>query len=118
MTLFMPWVLSQSAAGGGGAGTAPPPTWVLVALYGGMGIMSIAVGVLKLVGGLKLMRLRPGAWGWGLAAGIAGCPQVWCSLFCVMPLAVAIYTIVVLCRQDVRWYLHTMGGQEQSVMSP
>jgi len=83
----------------------PEDVKIASAVYGVMAFMSLGVAVVKLIGGIKLLRHSRGAWGWGLTAGIVGCVQLWCSLFCVLPLAVGIYTIVAMSMESVRRFL-------------
>ena len=93
-----------------GPGVTPPPfdfQKVLPPILLGLALLSASVATLKLIAGIKLLRGSSRAWGWGLAAGIAGCTQIWCSYFCLIPLAVGIFTIVVLCLNDTRVYLST-----------
>ncbi len=101
---------SGFAAGGG-----PPPLPALLAVLGVEAALAVGVAVVKLIGGNKLLRTSRHAWGWGLAAGIVGCTQFWCSVACIVPLAGGIYTIWILCRQDVRRYLREEAAAEQVV---
>ena len=75
--------------------------------YGICAVISLLQGILKMIAATKLRRRSKYAWGWGLAAGIASCMELQCSLFCVLPLAMGIYMIVILCRQNVQSYLRT-----------
>ena len=100
----VPAIITASAAAGPAGASPPPPTAVLVVIYCGMGLVSLLAGIVKLIAGLKMKRNSRGAWGWGLAAGIVACVQLWCSFFCVLPMAAGIYSIVILCREDVRSY--------------
>jgi len=81
-----------------------PMTMMLIeyAVFAGL---AFVVGITKLIAGIKLHRLRAGAWGWGLAAGIVGCIELWCSLGCVIPLAAGVYTISILSFAHVRAYM-------------
>jgi len=86
-------------------GNNGPP---LMALQIGLTIGSFLVvgaGLMKLIAGIKLLRRKQGAWGWALAGGIIGCVQIWCSYFCVLPMGIGIFTIVVCCLETVRRYL-------------
>ncbi|HVT80293.1 MAG TPA: hypothetical protein VHM90_06505 [Phycisphaerae bacterium] len=86
-------------------GNNGPP---LIAIQIGLPIAFLiisAAGIVKLVAGIKLLRRKPGAWGWTLAGGIVGCMQIWCSYFCVLPMGIGVFTIVVCCLDTVRRYL-------------
>jgi hypothetical protein len=86
-----------------------PVGWIVLMVYGAPGAASLLVLAPKLIGGLKLLRVRKRAWGWGLAAGIVGCMELWMAFpFCVpivAPLAAGIFTIVILSLTHVRRYL-------------
>jgi len=101
----------------GPEGPLPPGASLnLVALVlCGMALLSVVAGVLKLIGGIKLLRKSRGAWGFGLAGGIIGCVQLWCSYFCVLPMGVGIFTIVVMALGNTRRYLsdHAVGVDSQ-----
>ncbi len=93
-------------AGGAGAPAVPPPplaffVWLLVFIT----LIAVCAGIVKLIAGIKILRRRRSAWGWGLAVGIVGCLQLWCVYFCVVPLGVGIFTIVVMSLEGVRRYL-------------
>jgi len=81
------------------------PNSVLVAVILGIGVLALAAGLLKLIGGIKILRRSSGAWGFGLVSGILGCLQIWCSYLCLIPLAVGVFTIVVLSLENSRRYL-------------
>jgi len=83
-----------------------PPVVVVAVVMGGTAVVSFLAGILKLVGGIKLLRRSRGAWGFGLAGGIVGCLQVWCLYFCVLPMAVGIFTIIIMALENTRRYLH------------
>jgi len=96
---------APAGPGHGGAGTRPEEAWMVAGVYGGLAVLSLGVSVVKAIGGTKMLRHSPGAWGWGLAAGIVGCVQLWCSLACVVPMSAGIYTIIILCLDHVRRFL-------------
>ena len=104
VAIFIPVMIAQENARGVPAGSSPPPALFAV-IYGACAVLSAAVGTVKLIGARKILARGCNAWGWGLAMGICGCPQLWCGLFFVLPLAAGIFTIVIMCRQDVRTYL-------------
>jgi hypothetical protein len=82
-----------------------PPHWIIATIMAAITVLPFAAASLKLTAGLKLIRFGKSAGGWGLAAGIFGCTQLWCSYFCVLPLACGVFTIVVVCLENVRAYL-------------
>jgi hypothetical protein len=105
MCIFMGYMAAHVAPG---AGPPPPPFPIAIfyVVYGAFGVAAIAVGVVKIIGGLKLLRGGKNTWGWALAAAIVGCVELmWCSLGCVLPLAAGIFTIIILCQEHVRAYL-------------
>ena len=79
--------------------------YFFLVIYGGEGALALGAAAVKFIGAVKLLRRARNAWGWGLAAGIVGCVELWCSLGCVIPLAVGIYTIIILCFEHVRRYM-------------
>jgi hypothetical protein len=92
-----------------------PPVWVIALLYLGVGSLAAIIAVVKLIATRKLQLARPGAWGWGLAAGIIGCVQL-CGLSCIcLQTAAGIYTIVILCFENVRRHLASVSAQEPPV---
>ena len=89
-----------------GAGHPPPPdVWVRVVIDSGIAILCCLEGALLLVAATKLVRRSRNAWGLALAAAIVCCVQFQCSIFCVLPLGIGVYTIVVLVQESVRRYL-------------
>jgi len=96
--------ISTSAHGG----SAPKP-WVPVAIFAGFGVASFLVAIPKCIGAFKLLRQGKNAWGWGLAAGICGCVQVWtfepCCLPMILFMGIGIFTVVISCLTNVRAYL-------------
>jgi hypothetical protein len=90
-----------------------PPPWVFSIVAGVMLLLAATAGTLKLVAGMKLLKLRPNARGWTLAAGIVGCGQLWCSYFCVLPLGIGIYSIVVACLDSVKQHLLDVPAAQQ-----
>jgi hypothetical protein len=82
-----------------------PPPALMGGLYAGMAVMMVVLGVVKAIGTRKLQKAGPGAWGWGLTAGIIGCAQLLCGSCCCLQVLPGIYTIVILCLQNVRQYL-------------
>jgi len=106
MAIAFPLVMRSSGASMPATGPFNlPPDILLPVLYGGYGLASLAVGIVKVIAGMKLLRRRRNAWGWGIAAAITGMPQFWCSIFCVIPLAVGIFTLVAMVRGNAREYL-------------
>jgi len=104
MAFVMPYLMRASTP----PGEAPPPPhmdMIIVIMYAAIGVLCLLVCGLKLIAATKLLRVRRHAWGFGLAAGIVSCTQFWCSLFCVLPMGAGIYTIVILCLENVRRYL-------------
>jgi hypothetical protein len=101
---FIPEIMK---AGGPGAGPSPPPAFLAMmgVMLGICAFVSLLQGILKMIAATKLRKQSRHAWGWGLAAGIAACTQIQCSFCCVLPLAMGIYLIVILCRADVQNYL-------------
>jgi hypothetical protein len=92
----------------GGGGSAPPPAFLakfFMIIYLVMAVISVAQGVVKMIAATKLRRRSRGAWGWALGVAIASCVQLECSFFCVGPLALGIYMIIMLCNDRVRRYL-------------
>ena len=97
---------------------SPPPMALFVGIFGGLTLLSLSVCAVKITAGVKLLRRRYHAWGWGLAGGIICCMQLWCSYFCVIPMAAGIFTIIVLCQQSVIRYLRegsATGGAEIAI---
>ncbi|HEY4328995.1 MAG TPA: hypothetical protein VGN88_04605, partial [Phycisphaerae bacterium] len=88
-------------AGPGGA----TPKWLFILVAGIFALFCAIAGILKLTGGVKLLRRTRFAWGIGLSGGIVGCMQLWCSYFCVLPMGIGIFTIVVLALENSRRYL-------------
>lgn len=82
-----------------------PPMAVIITILSIFGVLSLAAAILKVTAGIKLLRRGSMAWGLGLAAGIVGSLQLWCLYGCVLPLAVGVFTIVVMCLQNTRNYL-------------
>jgi hypothetical protein len=101
---FFPMILKAAPAA---AGPPPPPflAAVMGVMYGVFAAISLLQGILKMIAANKLRKRSRHAWGWGLAAGIASCTQIQCSLLCVLPLAMGVYLIVILCRPQVQAYL-------------
>ncbi|HVS72826.1 MAG TPA: hypothetical protein VHQ47_16335 [Phycisphaerae bacterium] len=110
-TGIVPEAMLDSEPGMALGGSRPPLALFLVT-WGCCAALEIAVAVVKLVGATKLLHTSRNAWGWGLATGIVGCGQFWCGLTCVLPMAAGIYTIVILCREDVRRYLRDAAMME------
>jgi hypothetical protein len=108
---LFPMMLHASGPGG-----APPPpaavSYIVSATYGLCALISLLQGILKMIAATKLRRRSTGAWGWALAAGIAACLQLQCSFFCVLPLAAGVFTIVILCRENVRRYLREIPNPQ------
>ena len=71
--------------------------------------LSVVIMGLKVIGGLMLLRGNRHAWGWGLAAGIAGCVHFWSCPCCLASIADGTYTIVILCLPQVKAYLRAEG---------
>ena len=59
----------------------------------------------------KLQLARPHAWGWALAAGIIGCTQLFCASCCCLQVAAGVYTVVILCLENVRRHLAAVQVQ-------
>ena len=91
----------------GGAAPAGRDLWIQALVQGIPALYALAAGVLKCVAGFWLVKRRKGAWGLALAAGIAGCLEVWSCPCCFAHIACGVYTIVVLCLTHVRGYLQT-----------
>jgi hypothetical protein len=79
------------------------------AVYVAAGCAMAVLGVVKLIAARKLQKGGPGAWGWGLAAGIMGCCELCPFCLCVQP-AAGVYTVVILCFQKVKTYLDSGQG--------
>jgi hypothetical protein len=86
-----------------------PPPWIMGIILGGVAVLALAVATVKLIASLKLLRFKPNAAGWGLAAGIIGCTQLWCSYLCLIPVACGVFTIVAMSLGSVRAYLRDMN---------
>jgi hypothetical protein len=82
-----------------------PPPQVIGGVYIGLAVVMMVYGIVKAIGTRKLQKAAPGAWGWGLAVGIIGCCQALCGSCCCLQAAPGIYTVVILCFQNVRHYL-------------
>jgi hypothetical protein len=82
-----------------------PPPQLVGGLYVGLAALMVIFGIVKFIGTRKLQTAGPGAWGWGLTAGIIGCIQLLCGSCCCLQVAPGIYTLVILCFQNVRNYL-------------
>jgi hypothetical protein len=108
VVMYYTFTHQPPAAPGAPAGLPFPPV-VFAAIYGLPGLLSLAVLGFKIAGGIKLLRRSPRAWGWGLAAAIIGCTEVWmfspCCLMPILPIGIGIFSIVVLCLPNVRLYL-------------
>jgi hypothetical protein len=91
--------------GGGPHVYSGPPIALIYGITGAISVVALAAGIVKLIAGIKMLRRKPGAWGWSLAGGIFGCTQLWCSYFCVLPMGIGVFTIVVCCLDTVRRYL-------------
>ncbi len=89
-----------------------PPAWVIAMVYLGVGSIAAILAVVKLIATRKLQVARPGAWGWGLTAGILGCAQFFCGSCCCLQVAAGVYTIVILCFENVRRYLASVPAPE------
>ena len=50
----------------------------------------------------------------GLAAGIIGCTQLWCCYSCLLPMAIGIFTIIVLSLSNTRNYLRVSAAARES----
>jgi hypothetical protein len=70
-------------------------------------------GAVKLIGTRKLQRGGRGAWGWGLAVGIIGCCQLVCGSCLCLQVAPGIYTVVVMCFQNVRNHLQSHAEMDE-----
>jgi hypothetical protein len=98
-------ILAMSDEMGRQQNPGDPPPQLIGGLYAGAGCMMAVLGVVKLIGARKISKGGPGAWGWGLTIGIIGAAQLVCgSCFCLQP-AAGIYTIVIMCFQNVKTYL-------------
>ncbi len=82
-----------------------PPTWLIAVIYLGVGLLACALGAVKFIATRKFHLRRPNAWGWGLTAGILGCAQLLCGSCCCLQVAAGVYTVVILCFDNVRQYL-------------
>ena len=104
--IFMYFTITSTTVTSGSG--IPPERWIAL-LYAGPAIPSLAVATIKIIAATKMRRRSRHAFGWGLAAGIVGCIQIWCGVLCmpacIIPLGVGIYTIVIVCLDYVRAYL-------------
>jgi DNA-directed RNA polymerase subunit RPC12/RpoP len=78
------------------------PLKIMLILFAGMGVLSLLAGAVHLLGGVYLLKHKPGARLMGLVAGFVACACLWS--YCVWPLglAVGIYTLVILFRKETR----------------
>ena len=88
-----------------------PPAWVIGILYLVVGLLAAAFAIVKVIGTRKLQLARPHAWGWALAAGIIGCTQLFCASCCCLQVAAGVYTVVILCLENVRRHLAAVQVQ-------
>jgi hypothetical protein len=107
--IFMQYILTQIPPAKPGAPplVLPSPT-MFYALYGTPGILSLLVLGFKIYAGVKLLRRSRHAWGWGLAAAIIGCAEIWALSPCcigLLHIGIGVYSLVILCLADVRLYL-------------
>lgn len=114
MAIFIPWVMTRDPRVMAGPGS-PPPIWIFPVMYGAYALVALAAAVVTFLGGMKLLKKRKGAFGWGLAAGIMCCLSIWCSIGCILPIGAGIYTIVILCLEHVRAYLRDEMARSENV---
>jgi hypothetical protein len=87
----------------------PPLLLMMSIVYGTPAVLCLLVVGFKTCGGVKLLRRGPRAWGWGLAAAIIGCAEIWTIYPCCAPallqIGIGVYSLIVLCNPNVRRYL-------------
>jgi hypothetical protein len=94
-------------------GAPPPPEWVPL-VYLAIAPLVLGASIVNFLAAMKVKRHAPNAWGWGLAAAIVNCVQLWCSWLCIVPLANGIFSIVVLCQPKVQAFLRSPLPQSLS----
>ena len=82
-----------------------PPPVLLAVIYGGMGLVTLGVIVFKFIALSKIKGRKGNAAGWGLALGIIGTIQFLTGSCLCLQVAAGVYTLVIMCRQDVKYYL-------------
>ena len=73
-------------------------------------LLSLGEAGIKGLAAWKFFRAGTRQWGWGLAAGIASCCEIWSCPCCFASWATGIYTIVILCLPHVRAFLAAPDG--------
>ena len=102
-------------------GPAPPfpPAVFLIGMSIIFGIPILFAAIIKFIAAHRLRKNAQYAWGLGLTAGITGCAEIMflcVSMSCFfvfvawIPLGVGIYTLVVLCLENVRRYINDHHG--------
>ncbi|HVX85764.1 MAG TPA: hypothetical protein VH253_13360 [Phycisphaerae bacterium] len=98
-------IFSTVVASGPSSATMPAFMKWMWAGYAAVAALSLVYCGVKIFAGIMLLRKRRHARGLGLAVGIMGCTEFWCSLFCFIPLAFGVFTLVVMCLGNVANYL-------------
>ncbi len=88
-----------------------PPPLLLGIIYLCIGVLAIGYAIVKIIAARKLSNAAPHAWGWGLAAGIVGCAQLLCGSCCFLQVGAGIYTVVILCFDNVKRELSQRQSQ-------
>jgi hypothetical protein len=95
------------------APSAPPPPgppapalpmWLMGALYGGLSLLTLCCGILKLICLIKFRRLTPSGRKWMTTAGVVGCCQMVGASCCWLQVVAGIYTLVIINTERVRAY--------------
>lgn len=91
----------------GPAHPPPPgfPRYLLPLMQIVPGVLSLLVGGAQVAGGVQLLRRGRNAWGFGLGAAIASMVEFWNCPCCLLYMAAGVYTVVILCQNNVRVYL-------------
>jgi len=88
-----------------------PPQWFIGILYGGQGLLNVVAGTIEILAGMALLKRTPRAFGWGIVAITAAfLSSLSFSLFCILPLGTAVYTLVILCLERPRQFLRQQAA--------
>jgi hypothetical protein len=84
--------------------TAPGmPPMIFMLVYPFYALFALTAATLNFVSARTLARRGPWAFGWTLAAAIVDFfSLLWCSMGCILPLAAGVYSIVIVCLEQVR----------------
>jgi len=105
LAILVPYLLNANGGFGGPAGMQgrpmpPEARWVMMAAYGVSGILAVALGVLNIVGGVRMLKFRGRIFGIvSLSVGLLSIVGCYCF---PTALGLFIYGLIVLLNEPVK----------------